>query len=407
MRGYEFSNEENHDMVDQEPIAILRQGVGKWNRWRKLCPRSLADLSGANLSGTYLIGANLSGAYLIGANLSSTNLSGVNFIGTDLSFADLSYTKLIGTDLGGANLSRATLTGANLSRAILTGANISHADLTDATLTDADLSRANFSFATLTGAILTGAILTGAILTGANLDGANLDGANLDGANLDGANLSQTILWNTVFGNVDLRLAKGLETVEYQGPSTIGTNTLELSQGDIPEVFLRGIGLSDTFIEYARSLVQKPIQYYTCFISYSSKDEAFAKRLYSDLQSEGVRCWFAPEDMDIGDKIKHRIDTSIRLYDKLLLILSEHSIASTWVAYEVERALNKEPAGTPNVLYPVRLDNAIMTCKEEWAQDIKETRHIGNFEGWKANHDAYQDSFKRLLRALKSKSANT
>ena len=111
---------------------------------------------------------------------------------------------------------------------------------------------------------------------------------------------------------------------------------------------------------------------------------------------------FASEDMDIGDKIKHRIDESIRTYDKLLLILSEHSIASSWVAYEVERALNKEPQGVPNVLYPVRLDQAILTCTTDWARDIKETRHIGDFENW-MDPEKYQVSFQRLLRALRGK----
>ncbi len=62
------------------------------------------------------------------------------------------------------------------------------------------------------------------------------------------------------------------------------------SEGDIPDVFLRGAGLSDTFITYARTLVQNPIEYYTCFMSYSSKDKEFAERLYADLQHKGVRC---------------------------------------------------------------------------------------------------------------------
>src|SRR5437879_9269024 len=92
---------------------------------------------------------------------------------------------------------------------------------------------------------------------------------------------------------------------------------------------------------------------YSCFISYSSKDQAFAERLYADLQSKNVRCWYAPEDLKIGDKFRVRIDESIRLYDKLLLVLSEDSLASNWVAYEVEKALNKEPEGTPNVLFPI------------------------------------------------------
>ena len=66
-----------------------------------------------------------------------------------------------------------------------------------------------------------------------------------------------------------------------------------------------------------RSLVGSPIDYYSCFISYSSKDQAFAERLHADLQSKGVRCWFAPHDIRIGDRFRARIDESIRMYDKL------------------------------------------------------------------------------------------
>jgi len=192
-----------------------------------------------------------------------------------------------------------------------------------------------------------------------------------------------------------------LNTVKHVGPSTIGIDTIYGSQGNVPEIFLQGAGIDDTFIAYIRSLVNNPIDYYTCFISYSGKDQAFAERLYADLQSKGVRCWFAPEDLKIGDKFRQRIDESIRVYDKLLLVLSKYSLASTWVAYEVEKALNKEPGGVPNVLFPIRLDTTILTCETEWAKEIRRSRHIGNFEHWK-NHDAYQAAFHRLLRDLKA-----
>ncbi|HEU5375784.1 MAG TPA: TIR domain-containing protein [Ktedonobacteraceae bacterium] len=54
-----------------------------------------------------------------------------------------------------------------------------------------------------------------------------------------------------------------------------------------------------------------------------------ARRLHADLQAEGVRCWFAPEDMKIGNRIRQRIDEAIHLQDKLLLLLSVHSLASS------------------------------------------------------------------------------
>jgi hypothetical protein len=136
-------------------------------------------------------------------------------------------------------------------------------------------------------------------------------------------------------------------------------------------------------------------------LSYSSKDEEFAKRLYADLQDNGVRCWFAPEDLKIGEKFRVRIDESIRLHDKLLLVLSENSVASSWVENEVEMALEKEQEQGKVVLFPVRLDDAVMEIKTGWPANVRLTRHIGNFTDWK-NHDSYRKGFDRLMRDLKA-----
>jgi hypothetical protein len=152
---------------------------------------------------------------------------------------------------------------------------------------------------------------------------------------------------------------------------------------------LRGCGVPDEFIAQITPLFVQPIQFYSCFISYSSKDQECAERLHTDLQSRGVRCWFAPEDLKIGDKFRTRIDEAIRVYDKLLLILSEHSIQSDWVESEVEAAFEKEHRHKRTVLFPIRLDNAVMETDQAWAANIRRTQHIGDFSGWK-NHDTYQ-----------------
>lgn len=115
----------------------------------------------------------------------------------------------------------------------------------------------------------------------------------------------------------------------------------------------------------------------------------------------GVRCWFAPKDMKIGDKICARIDESIRIYDKLLIVLSEYSIASDWVEKEVETAFEEESRQSKLVLFPIRLDDAVMATTQAWAADIRRTRHIGDFRQWK-NHDDYLKALERLLRDLKA-----
>ncbi|MGH9837279.1 MAG: toll/interleukin-1 receptor domain-containing protein [Blastocatellia bacterium] len=290
----------------------------------------------------------------------------------------------------------------------------SGATLREEILRDIDLSEADLSWTSLSHAILNGADLRQAYLRGADLTWTDLRGVNFSKANLSGVNLSGAIVWGmklqsaivgwVTFGDNDLSTIKGLDTIEHVGPSTIGIDTLYKSSGKIPEVFLRGCGVPEEFITYIPSLVGQALQYYSCFISYSSKDQAFAERLYADLQSKGVRCWFAPEDMKIGDRFRVRIDESIRIHEKLLLILSENSVASDWVEKEVETAMERERENRKTVLFPVRLDDSVNAIKSGWAADIRRTRHIGDFSKWE-NHDEYGRGFDRLLRDLKIESS--
>jgi uncharacterized protein YjbI with pentapeptide repeats len=396
-------------MADQQHFAILQQGFVIWYKWRKEHIEIYPDLSGSNLSGSDLRATDFSNTDLSGSDLSNAILRAADLNKANLSGSDLSNAILNGADLSNANLSNAILNGADLSNAILNSADLSRANLSRAKLNRAKLNKANLSNTILNGADLSNANLSnanlsnanlsGADLNEANLSGASLDEANLNGTNLDGAKLKKATMEWTILGSIDLQTVQGLETIQHLGPSTIGIDTLERSGGNIPETFLRGAGVSDTFITYARSLVANPIEYYTCFISYSSQDQKFAERLHTDLQSKGIRCWFAPEDLRIGEKFRQRIDESIHLYDKLLLLLSEHSVSSSWVETEVESAMEKEHLQKKLVLFPIKLDETAMETSQAWAADIRRTRHIGDFRNWK-QHDDYQRAFTRLLRDL-------
>jgi hypothetical protein len=244
----------------------------------------------------------------------------------------------------------------------------------------------------------TQAKLIGADLTRADLSRADLSRALLSSADLDGANFDQAVLGRTVLGDINLAGAIGLEACHHAGPSFIDYQTMQQS-GSLPLVFLRGVGLPDKLIEYLPSLLNQPIQFYSCFISYSSQDQEFAERLHADLQNKGVRCWFAPHDMPIGAKILDALDEAIRLRDKVLLILSEGAIASDWVEGEVTRALDEERTRKQIVLFPVRIDDTVLQTSEAWARLLRGQRHIGDFTRWK-DHDSYQKSFERVLRDL-------
>jgi TIR domain/Pentapeptide repeats (8 copies) len=262
-----------------------------------------------------------------------------------------------------------------------------------------DLFRADLGGADLRWIDFSRANLSRANLSRADLSGAYLRWTNLGGANLTGVNLSHVELFETVFGDTDLTAIQGSETCLHFGPSVLDHRTLAKS-GPLPLPFLRGCGLPDTLINYLPSLLNEPFQFYSCFISYASKDHAFAERLYADLQNKGVRCWFAPEDMKIGDRLRPRIDETILLYDKLLLVLSKTAVASSWVEQEVETAIEQEKKRGTTVLFPVQIDNAVMTLETGWPALIRRTRHIGDFRRWKT-HGVYQKAFDRLLRDLK------
>ena len=353
-------------MANEEHLEILKQGVDVWNAWRESNLTVRPDLSRANLIGC--------------------ELERINFSRTDLDSAQLDNANLIHSDFSDAFLSHTVFRGAILD---------------NASFLNARLPRTHSEGAQFNNAVLMGASLRGANLTNAALRGAKFWLTDLGQAKLANADLTNAVMGSSFLGFLDLSVVKGLETVRFTGPLSIGIETIYLSNGQIPEGFLRGAGIPYTFIEYAKSLVGLPFDFYSVFISYSSKDHDFAARLYTDLQNKGVRCWFAPEDLKIGEKFRIGIDESIRIHDKLLLILSKHSVSSDWVEQEVEAALEKEREQGEVVLFPIRLDEAVMEIKTGWPALVKRTRHIGDFARWK-EHNEYQKAFKRLLRDLKA-----
>lgn len=283
---------------------------------------------------------------------------------------DLKKADFSGVDLSDVNLSEANLKGANLI-----GANLIRANLSEANLTGADLSEAD----------LTGAYLVEAILNRTKLNGAEFFYA---------------IFADTIVTNVDLSTVKSLEDTRHLGQFSIGIDTIYRSKSKIPKDFLREAGIPDIFIEYMHSLTNTAFDYYNCFISYSSKDKAFVERLYADLQSKGVRCWYAPEDLKTGDRYRQTIFDQICLHEKLLVILSEHSIESDSVEDEVNKAIEEEQRNDKQMLFPIRLDSSVMGANEAWVVKIRHQRQITDFTGWK-DHDTYQQALDRLMRDLK------
>jgi uncharacterized protein YjbI with pentapeptide repeats len=336
-------------VANPEHFVILKQGIDVWNKWRRENYEIRIDLRGTNLAG---------------ANLVEFDLSRVN--------------------LQESNLTRANLTDSSLRGSIMTDCNLKGANLSRTDLSDTDL----------TGANLSKSIMIVTILLEANINETDFREA--------------TIGWCS-FGNIDLSNTRGLNTTNHTGPSYIDFHTIYRSRNNIPKKFLRGAGIPESFIEYMPSFTGQPFDYYSCFISFSSKDQEFADRIYADLQNKSVRCWFAPEDMKGGKKIHRQLDEAIRYHDKLLLVLSENSLKSDWVANEIKWARKREKESGKQKLFPIslvpykELDDWDLFDSDTATDLASEVRsyHIPDFTQWQS-HTEYKKAFDQLMRDLKA-----
>lgn len=143
---------------------------------------------------------------------------------------------------------------------------------------------------------------------------------------------------------------------------------------------------------------QKAVEYYSCFISYSWQDKEFAASLHDDLQDVGVRCWLDEKEMRAGDRLADQIDRAMQAHDKVLLVLSQASVQSTWVRLELRNALRLEHERGKTVLFPLRLDEApLQTAGQEFEQ-LRE-KYISDFSDWR-DRDRYRHAFSGLVRDL-------
>jgi len=281
----------------------------------------------------------------------------------------------------------------------LAGVDLSHVDLSGADLLDVDLLHAN---------------LASADLSDVDLTLATLRDCDLTDANLDGARMGLTVI------ATDLSEVRGLDNVVHGMPSHISTDTLERSEGRIPDVFLRGCGLSPWEIlsaklydpdltppqieEILRTIFELRTKgpFGRVFISFCHVDVKFVDKIDTRLRDQAVQTYRYDHDAVAGP-LERQVFDAIRINDVVLLVLSEASVNSDWVEAELERARKKEKDTGRDVLCPVALDDSWKAKLEQpgsavlWRQ-VK-AKNVLDFSKWKTK--AFSAQFQKLLKGLK------
>lgn len=384
-------------------------GVSEWNAWRSSSPDVKPDLSGIMLQGIFLQGINFSDACLQEASLRFCLFTDGDFTRADLRKAILRNSHAVNACFDEATLTHigpqinfagSSFRKAHFRECDLLEANFFGSDLSEAELISTNLTRVNFRRARMRRIQLEHCGLQEAFLVDSDLEEARMDRCTFN---------------QTVMAGIDLSALASLEDSRHRGPShvagslessAIGLRKRPYKQGSV-EAFLRGAGVSDEYLVTFRETIQRPIEFYSCFISYSHSDSEFARRLYSDLQMAGIRCWLDEHALLPGDDIYAEVDEGIRLWEKVLLCCSREALSSWWVereldtAFEKERILSSQSGDSRLVVIPLDLDGHLWSWNGSHAAALRK-RVAARFLGWQSDGLVYRQQLERLQRALRS-----
>lgn len=136
--------------------------------------------------------------------------------------------------------------------------------------------------------------------------------------------------------------------------------------------------------------VQKE-SYHGVFLSHTSSDKPFVRKLKEDLESHGVEeIWIDEAEIQIGDSLTKIIEQGLEKTKFICVVLSPESIESNWVQKELEVAMNREITSGEVVVLPIIIE----PCKLP-------TFLSGKLYGDCTTPEKYDSTLGKLLRRLK------
>lgn len=96
-------------------------------------------------------------------------------------------------------------------------------------------------------------------------------------------------------------------------------------------------------------------QPYDVFLSYTMHDRAWVAAFADSLRAAGVNTWFDVSALGAGDRWENQIQDALRESRFVVVILSSHSISSSWMFFELGAAVGDRKRVIPVVMEDVEL----------------------------------------------------
>jgi hypothetical protein len=122
------------------------------------------------------------------------------------------------------------------------------------------------------------------------------------------------------------------------------------------------------------------------FISYSSKDKAFVRKLTKRIESQGYIVWLDEKELIAGDYLPKKIGEAIEKSRVSIVIVSNNSLESGWVQHEISNALDHMIKGKMRLI-------PILT------QDVKLPPELGGLV-FADFRESFHHGLKQVLNAL-------
>lgn len=115
------------------------------------------------------------------------------------------------------------------------------------------------------------------------------------------------------------------------------------------------------------------------FLSHSTADKPFARRLGNDIRHYGAKVWIDEAEIKIGDSLIDKISEGLSETEFLIILLTKTSCRSEWVKREVNIALTKEIIGQKVKVLPCLVDECeipVFLLDKKYADFRDESKYV-------------------------------